>query len=115
MGLTLTLMPLKDARQLAGRVLCYNRLQFVSDYKIFAQIADKNGKSEVPDEGVEAPCERYELDPWHPLENHRSHVSEGQMQPLLQKSRERLPRADGEVFGQNRRCPPKELLVPKAA
>lgn len=63
MGLDLTLMPLGDARELAGQVLGYNRFQFIRDYKIFAQIADVNGKSVVPDEGIEAIVRTHPLPP----------------------------------------------------
>ena len=63
MGLDLTLMPLKNARELAGHILGYNRFQFVRDYKIFAQIADVEGKSAVPDEGVEAIVKTHPLPP----------------------------------------------------
>ena len=63
MGLDLTLMPLKDARELAEHVLGYNRFQFVRDYKIFAQIANVEGKSAVPDEGVEAIVKTHPLPP----------------------------------------------------
>jgi len=63
MGLDLTLMPLKDARELTERVLGYNRLGFARDYKIFAQIADVEGKSAVPDEGVEATVRTHPLPP----------------------------------------------------
>ena len=63
MGLDLTLMPLKNARELAGHILGYNRFQFVRDYKIFAQITDVEGKSAVPDEGVEAIVKTHPLPP----------------------------------------------------
>ena len=63
MGLDLTLMPLQDARELTGNVLGYNRLQFVRDYEIFAQIADVEGKSAVPDIGVEAIVRTHPLPP----------------------------------------------------
>ncbi len=63
MGLNLILMPLRDKRELAeaeftgGLILGYDRLRFLRDYRIFAQITDVEGKSMVPDEisgGVEA-------------------------------------------------------------
>lgn len=63
MGLDLTLMPLKDERELAGSILGYDRLQFVRDYKIFAQIADVKGNSAVPDKGVEAIVQTHPLPP----------------------------------------------------
>ncbi len=50
MGLDLRLYPLKDAKSLVGNVLAWNRLQFERDYRIFAQIADVDGKSKVPEE-----------------------------------------------------------------
>ncbi len=63
MGLDLTLIPLLDARELTGRVLGYTRLQFARDYKIFAQIADVEGKSAVPDEGIKAIVQTHPLPP----------------------------------------------------
>ena len=63
MGLDLTLMPLRDARELAGTVLGYDRMQFDRQYAIFAQIADVDGKSAVPDEGVEAIVRTHPLPP----------------------------------------------------
>ena len=35
MGLDLTLIPLKDARELVGTILAYDRLSFDRDYQIF--------------------------------------------------------------------------------
>ena len=63
MGLDLTLMPLRDARELAGTVLGYDRMQFDRQYAIFVQIADVDGKSAVPDEGVEAIVRTHPLPP----------------------------------------------------
>ena len=63
MGLDLKLMPLKDARELSEDILGYNRLKFVRDYRIFAQIADVEGKSVVPDEAIEAIVKTYPLPP----------------------------------------------------
>ncbi len=63
MGLDLTLMPLRDARALAGSIVGYDRLQFDRQYSVFAQIADVDGKSAVPDEGIEAIVRTYPLPP----------------------------------------------------
>ncbi len=52
MGLDLTLMPLKDGRELSDHILGYNRLRFVRDYRVFAQIADVKGESVAPDEAI---------------------------------------------------------------
>lgn len=41
MGLDLTILPLRNARQLGdSSVLCYDRLCFIQDYAIFCQLKD---------------------------------------------------------------------------
>lgn len=63
MRLDLTIMPLRNARELVGNILAYDRLSFDRDYRIFAQIADVNWKSAVPNEGLGATVRTFPLPP----------------------------------------------------
>lgn len=64
MGLDLTIMPLRNRRALDdSTVLCYDRLGFSRDSRIFRQITDPDGKSAFPDEGIEAVVLTYSLPP----------------------------------------------------
>ncbi len=61
MSVDLIIMPLRNAGELKGHVLGFSRLEFDTDYRIFAQIANVEGKSTFPDEGVEAIVKTYSL------------------------------------------------------
>jgi len=53
MGLDLIIMPLSDRRALESTIaLGYDRLKFDRDHRVFGQIANSDGKSAVPDSGV---------------------------------------------------------------
>lgn len=48
MGLDLTLLPLRDPRDLGETIVgCYDRLSFDSDYAIFEQLTDVSGEGVV--------------------------------------------------------------------
>ncbi len=48
MGLDLTLLPLRDASSIGEKsVLCYDRLDFDRDYRIFNQICPESGDTSV--------------------------------------------------------------------
>nr|MBI4156163.1 hypothetical protein [Candidatus Woesearchaeota archaeon] len=63
MGLDLTIIPLSHGRALSGSILGYDSLNFVRDYRIFAQIADVDGKSAIPEGDIEAIVCTYPLPP----------------------------------------------------
>ncbi len=56
-------MPLNDVRQLNGEVYPKDELYFDRDYRILAQIANIEGESEMPEEGLEAVVKTWPLPP----------------------------------------------------
>lgn len=64
MGLDLVIMPLRNRRKLDEKtVLCTESLRFDRDYSVFAQIADINGRSTVPEKGIKPTVRTHPLPP----------------------------------------------------
>ena len=64
MGLELIIMPLRSRKVLGDSiVICFEQLKFEKDYTIFAQIADINGNSVLPDLGNKPIVHVYPIPP----------------------------------------------------